>query len=1192
MKRYFVLSLILIATVLLTSCALSGTGSEHSVNTPAEDPASSLESGEGAKGGLVSADSSSPVTPESTDVSVDYGTATVFTKGDNVQIIYADKAGSAVAGELLDAVSAVVGESGSAYLGSIYSQNQKNEIIIGHLDEERPATVKARKLLDRMERSAYFDARVAVYAESGCIAFAYDLNEYTNIQAVTYAVESFIEKHLSGREYLALGEGTVFTETYDLIELQADLDLVTSVREWAALEEAAGKDVAEAARTLYTLYTEDIVLWLANLYDPGVGGFYASSSGRDGDAFGPDLQCTVQLMRFITQSGLVKGISNDPTVFLPTEMQRQMIYFGKSLQDKNGFFYHPQWGKELTDTKLSRRGRDLNWGTSLLDSLDSAPTYTAADGTAGDGITADEYWASLGTDAPKPYTYDKSPVYQNGSIVYPTVTASLSSSLASAVSKVVTAASSDYLSDHVSFMNYLLDTVEPGLHSNPYATGNEVGSNTGHIAVVSDKLGAYEYSKSDDPKYARFDGMTLKEMLVSVLYENINPQTGLWGDLTAEKPNGTEFRYTNGFMKTVGIFTGWGYAYPAEYIPKVASALMAGIMGDEPSTTNICDIYNVWTCVGLLRSNMKNLDDPQLRESIEAEVAAILKEHAPAAILNTYEKLKGYKKYDGGFAHNYLKGTTHHQNLPVSLGLNQSDVDGTCIGTTGLTRAMFEALGLIEYKPSMYHEATWMQALEIFLSQGAVIKYSYDGGSNTLELHDYEEYMPDAKYLSVTNNGLTENVFERQTLDGKGGVGLYNKVTPGKQLYLDWRINSSETVANAAIFETEIMVCDLVESGQPIELRLYDGASASTRLYTLYINAKGKTAGTDVTIAPKSQSSKTVVVSKVGEWFKLSLVYFEATETSAATVKVYVNGQEAPVIVDEKLEATATSAKNVGFSRFITMGNFVGKIYLDNTRFVHEKLGLTDDKPTHNETEETLPSTPSTPSTPSNPSAPTTPEGSTSATLDGALTFDGATAFPVTGEDGLKIIDNKSNKWLGSLSFETEEGNTFLRITDPYRRDEDLGQLVLLFDRPDYSGSDNTFVFECKLRISACNGTLNNLMSLIDITFRGSSGSRAYRTYLGAGKLGLNSGKGVSAGYGTDEWFTVRIEYTVIGNSADSATFDVKAYVNNTLVSESSEVTIHEFCNSQSIDKVGLILSVDYAGYLDVDDIKLYQKSA
>nr|MBQ4318030.1 hypothetical protein [Clostridia bacterium] len=40
----------------------------------------------------------------------------------------------------------------------------------------------------------------------------------------------------------------------------------------------------------------------------------------------------------------------------------------------DGYFYHPQWGKEITD---SRRGRDLMWAKSLCRSLDlklPAPT--------------------------------------------------------------------------------------------------------------------------------------------------------------------------------------------------------------------------------------------------------------------------------------------------------------------------------------------------------------------------------------------------------------------------------------------------------------------------------------------------------------------------------------------------------------------------------------------------------------------------------------------------------------------------------------------------------------------------------------------------------------------------------------------------------------------------------------------------
>jgi len=60
---------------------------------------------------------------------------------------------------------------------------------------------------------------------------------------------------------------------------------------------------------------------------------------------------------------------------LPDVMQEQMKRFLIERFDLNdGFFYHPQWGKEITD---SRRGRDLMWAKSLCRSLDlklPAPT--------------------------------------------------------------------------------------------------------------------------------------------------------------------------------------------------------------------------------------------------------------------------------------------------------------------------------------------------------------------------------------------------------------------------------------------------------------------------------------------------------------------------------------------------------------------------------------------------------------------------------------------------------------------------------------------------------------------------------------------------------------------------------------------------------------------------------------------------
>ena len=79
-------------------------------------------------------------------------------------------------------------------------------------------------------------------------------------------------------------------------------------------------------------------------------------------------------------------------------------------------------------------------------------------------------------------------------------------------------------------------------------------------------------------------------------------------------------------------------------------------------------------------------------------------------------------------------------------------------------------------------------------------------------------------------------------------------------------------------------------------------------------------------------------------------------------------------------------------------------------------------------------------------------------------------------------------------------------------------------------------------------------------------------------------------GYKNGEWFTLRIEYTVVGDSLENSTYYVEAYINDNLVTTSTEASKHIFCSSKDIDKVGILLSMDYVGYLDIDDVKLYQK--
>ena len=883
----------------------------------------------------------------------EYGTATVFMPGDSVMIVSAGVVSDTVQSlkTELEQLLKSGGAGGRVFYGSVYNEKQHREVAIGVTDEQRPATVKAEKAMLAVEKGSLFELRYAVYAEGGCIAFAYDKNEYTNLQSVDFVIEDFIKSYISGKNRIAIPEGLVCSGRIDLKAEQVKLDEIQLMEEWETLASVAGADVAEACKTLYSLYGKEMIEWAASLYDPGVGGYYASTAGKEGLNFGPDLQCTVQMLRFISQTGMTKNIISSTAYCVPKEMEYRMVYFAKSLQDTNGYFYHPQWGKELTDKYISRRSRDLGWGTSLTTEFGSRPVYDTPGGTKGDGITADEYWDSLvaageiSPDEPRPYTYDKSP--KRDITTGELITTHLGASAAALVSKLIspsyessgstaTLAAKDsygFLSSHTGFINYLLTYVEPGLHSSPYATGNEVGSTTSQIATSSNKLGVYTYISGDESAtagasaedYMRFDGMTLKEMLVSVVVGNINPVTGLWGDLTASKPNGTEFCYTNGFMKTIGILTGWEVGYPAEYVAKAASAIVGGILGDEPSTSNCCDIYNVWTCVGLLKSNLKYVD-AEVRKQVTADVNAILTENAAAAILKTYEKIKGYKKEDGGFAHNYYKGTANHQNLPVSDGSNISDVDGTCISSTGLTRAIFEALGLSKYKPSMYTESDWMRYLEILLSGEVAVKNSYP----EKEIHDFETAIPGAPYF-VCVLGHSENSASIKNNNGSNAL-LINKVNTTAQAYFTLQTNYTENNANIAIFEMDLMFEDIVSFGNYIELRMYTGEPSNTTKFITVQLYKGSGSDKGIYACFSDSTSNRVKVGEIGKSFNIRIDYGVNGSTNKAVASVIIDGT---TTVLEKTINSAVSVSEITHARFVPLTAFKGKIYIDNLGLSH-----------------------------------------------------------------------------------------------------------------------------------------------------------------------------------------------------------------------------------------------------------------
>ena len=147
------------------------------------------------------------------------------------------------------------------------------------------------------------------------------------------------------------------------------------------LGKAAGGEVAGAFRSFYSLYGTNMVDWFAGLFDSEIGGYYYSNSARDNATtvykekeydLLPDAESTSQALGFITNSGLARDFGGSYAKAIPAWMGERIADYVYNLQDPDGYFYHPQWGKEIG---LSRRSRDFNWSIRMLKDFGRTPKY-------------------------------------------------------------------------------------------------------------------------------------------------------------------------------------------------------------------------------------------------------------------------------------------------------------------------------------------------------------------------------------------------------------------------------------------------------------------------------------------------------------------------------------------------------------------------------------------------------------------------------------------------------------------------------------------------------------------------------------------------------------------------------------------------------------------------------------------------
>lgn len=138
---------------------------------------------------------------------------------------------------------------------------------------------------------------------------------------------------------------------------------------------AMGEAAVDEVRKIYSMFDERMLIWYAGLWEPEIGGFYFSNSARDHEGFLPDLESTYQAVSFIaTQCGFVFDTDNAITV-IPERFARKISDFAYSTQDEDGWFYHKQWGKNITQT---RRGRDAAAAWRLIEPLGRECKYVRA----------------------------------------------------------------------------------------------------------------------------------------------------------------------------------------------------------------------------------------------------------------------------------------------------------------------------------------------------------------------------------------------------------------------------------------------------------------------------------------------------------------------------------------------------------------------------------------------------------------------------------------------------------------------------------------------------------------------------------------------------------------------------------------------------------------------------------------------
>lgn len=622
------------------------------------------------------------------------------------------------------------------------------------------------------------------------------------------------------------------------IKLQSGIDERFAVVKKEILDKGIDEKLADEIiyelNEYNTIFSDGLVDWIANLYDPEIGGFYYSNGARDTEGYMPDIESTNQAECFIREFFHVD---------IPQHIGERMAKWIKGLQDPNGYFYHTQWTKAESNHNPNRLGRDLWRAIATMNRFGYKPTYDTITGFKGDGLKADG--TPVSTVAKKEKDANKDCQCSNEKDDAPNLSEIPARFL-----------------DKEHFEAYLASL---DINNRSYGIGNLIAAQALEIKGRSEQLikeGA-DYS--------------LVDILVNWLNERQNPRTGLW--TLYDTP---DFDGANGLLKILAIYSSVEKPFPN---PILAAKSAFAVLGNGEHLGSVCYVYNIWLTLRILNTHIKKYHNDENADKEMQDLRFAILQDAPRAIRETAKAVRSFMKEDGSFSYTMTHSCQTSQGMQVTLpDQNEGDVNASSICSQATFEFMYDVLGLTYVDP--YTEEDGKRIISIMENLGPVVKKKQIVNDTPTTFEDSPLGEPNEEFVEIVkrSSGSIAIVPDPRE-NAKGNV-----------LKLDSKADGMDSVillsrqyrwgAPCFVFEGDLCFdkscCDGYHTQVYMNNRVY---LLAMKIQDGYVNIWDTSFSAESDLKVEQDFGYRI---PLGEWFKLRIEYYDG-EPTTLRAKTYVN---------------------------------------------------------------------------------------------------------------------------------------------------------------------------------------------------------------------------------------------------------------------------------------------------------------